>query len=165
MDNCLRFANPAEASWRLGGLEAWRLGGLEAWRGRGSERLRKTSEVAWIFAGFSWYGGVEIRSKINRNHAWGGLGEVLGGRKSFLEVFGGDLGCILGVLRVPCRTLGGFLGGAGVVLGGFLGVPWALFWGGLGGLGGNISLFLDDLGGLGCVFWGICIFIEKHGFT
>ena len=145
-------------------MEAWRLGGLEAWRGRGSERLRKTSEVAWIFAGFSWYGGVKIRAKINRNRAWGGLGEVLGGRKSLLEVFWGDLGCILGVLRVPWRTLGGFggdLGGSWEDLGSSLGS----LWGGLGGLGGNISLFLDDLGGLGCVFWGICIFIEKHGFT
>ena len=29
-NNCLRFANPAEA---LGGLQACRLGGLEAWTG------------------------------------------------------------------------------------------------------------------------------------
>jgi hypothetical protein len=27
--NCFRFAHPAEATWRLGGLEAWRLAGLE----------------------------------------------------------------------------------------------------------------------------------------
>ena len=27
-ENCLRFANPAEA---IGGLEAWKFGGLDAW--------------------------------------------------------------------------------------------------------------------------------------
>ena len=113
----------------LGGLEAWRLGGEEAQRGL--ERLRKTSEVPWIFGGFSWYGGVKIRGKINKNCAWGGLGEVLGGRKSLLEVFWGDLGCILGVLRVPCRRIGRFrgdLGGSWEDLGGSLDSLLGGFW-------------------------------------
>ena len=74
---------------------------------------------------------VKIRVEINRNRAWGGLGEVLGGRKSLLEVFGGDLGCILGVLRVPCRTIGRFrgdLGGSWEDLGGSLGSLLGGFW-------------------------------------
>ena len=83
---------------QIGRWEDWRIGGEEAQRGL--ERLRKTAEVPWILGGFSCYAGVKIRAKIRRNRAWGGLGEVIGGRKSLLEVFLGDLGCILGVLGV-----------------------------------------------------------------
>ena len=48
-------------AWTLGRLEAWRLGGEEAQRGL--ERLRKTSEVPWIFSGFSW-SNVRVHIKL-----------------------------------------------------------------------------------------------------
>ena len=93
--------------------------------------------------------------------SWGGIG---GSKIALRGLWGGTLGAFWEFLGCLAGRLGG-LGETWGGLGRILGVPWALFWGGFGGLGGNISLFLDDLWGLGCVFWGICIFIEKHGFT
>ena len=53
--DCLRFASPAEATMRLGGLEAWRLGGLEGKRlreaQRGLERLQKFHGFLVVFHG------------------------------------------------------------------------------------------------------------------
>ena len=61
--NCFRFAYPAEAFWRLGGLEAWRHRGSEAWRLGGLEAWRRGSLEGWRL------GGLEA-SKFEGLKAW-----------------------------------------------------------------------------------------------
>ena len=68
--------------------------------------------------------------------SWGGIGRS----KIALRDLLGDLGRILGVLRMPCRRIGVFrgdLGGSCEDLGSSLGY----LLGGLGGLEGNIAVF------------------------
>ena len=52
-DNCFRFACPAEAFWRLGGMEARRFGVLEAWKPGGMEAW---SLDVWM------HGSMELRA-------------------------------------------------------------------------------------------------------
>ena len=73
------------------------------------------------------------------NRSWRPFGGALG---AFWEVWG-RLGELLG-------EFGGTEGGSWEDLGSSL----DLLWGGLGGLGGHSGVFLDDLGDIGCFFWG-----------